>query len=974
MIRKDLEDKISAKLTSLSNEDAQRVAEEYVRVLYPARFPFFAFRAFSPEGKSRSGWPDAAYVGVDGKIEGVEATHTASRSGVVDHLDDYLAKARELGADQLGGFVHISVSPKASFKPQEIKDWAGKFVEAGFNADRVELVFGQTLVNTLTRPEFARTRVEVLGIEDLPTNFSLYRSKVGPDGKRLGTGLIPSWEDLKSGRIHRPQLAETVTEALSRDRVALVRGIGASGKTVMAWLLAQDVLARGLPAYSFDFATFPDAAPDLVNVLISDLKRFAHPDVLFVVDNIHIDETSAKELYLAWEEIPHLQRPQLLLMGRETRTAKGSAIESLNLDALPLRARQPELRGVFQRLALRQYADHQVPNPPEAELSNWLDSFGDSPENPEATADLITFSAAVARRLSDLCRGRWKLTHGDAIEEVKDVYLRKLSTPERENLIRVCVAQEFEVSVPGDALSDQDAELTKCNTELGIIFRDEYGKHRQYVRYRLAHAALGGLILSAYAGDINRIELLRDMALANPLFGAVAAARMSRTGKQDDADFLVATLLKNPETLLKFNSVQNAYLFLRMADRFEVSLPQGLDASLATEKANPRRLTEIALHTPLHFLTTFLRYTQKSLPQTFTALETALADPENFPDLVDAALHSPLGALTNFLGYAEESLNEVFLRLKFHFSTEEGIEATSGLMMGATIDELVSTLRGRVLTEVFQEAFLLIKLKGWEELRGNSAPPKIDAFVAFQKIAYESDKSDLLNCIALNIVENSTRSEWDQLVLGLHHLSHVIRLAIGASTEQKRSFVLRVTTPEWLDARYATVSAGGLAGNLHSLFMFLPYEMYEHFNRDSLQQRIVSELRSADDPKARAEALSLLGAALLMNVACDTSDVVWPDATELKEVLFLRAPVPDRASIGGMDVQLWLGLRMMAAKLETPHPVSAELGDKILELWQASQAQLEGEYDTRDKVREINDKIIPWLEACRSGGWKLLPP
>lgn len=154
-LRKDLEDQIAAKLVSLSNEDAQRIAEDYVRIQYPVRFPYFGFRAFSPEGKSRSGWPDASSVGADGKIEGVEATHTASRAGIVKHLEEYLEKAKALRPDQLAGFLHVSVSPKASFLPDEIKDWTDKFVEAGFARDRVELVFGQGLVEILPRPEFA---------------------------------------------------------------------------------------------------------------------------------------------------------------------------------------------------------------------------------------------------------------------------------------------------------------------------------------------------------------------------------------------------------------------------------------------------------------------------------------------------------------------------------------------------------------------------------------------------------------------------------------------------------------------------------------------------------------------------------------------------------------------------------------------------------------------------------------------------
>ncbi len=57
--RSRLEAEITDKLSRLSAEDMQRVAEDYARIRHPERFPRFDFRAFSPEGKSRPGWPDA---------------------------------------------------------------------------------------------------------------------------------------------------------------------------------------------------------------------------------------------------------------------------------------------------------------------------------------------------------------------------------------------------------------------------------------------------------------------------------------------------------------------------------------------------------------------------------------------------------------------------------------------------------------------------------------------------------------------------------------------------------------------------------------------------------------------------------------------------------------------------------------------------------------------------------------------------
>lgn len=108
-------------------------------------------------------------------------------------------------------------------------------------------------------------------------------------------------------------------------------------------------------------------------------------------------------------------------------------------------------------------------------------------------------------------------------------------------------------------------------------------------------------------------------------------------------------------------------------------------------------------------------------------------------------------------------------------------------------------------------------------------------------------------------------------------------------------------------------------------------------------------------------------------MVCDTRRIVWPDTAELEQVLRLRAPPAEYETIGDMEAQLWLGLRLMAAELERPHPVPAELGNRVLELWETAKAGTEAK-ELPQKIAEINATVIPWLQVCRSGGWFLLPP
>lgn len=252
--RSSLETQISTKLMSLSAENMQRVAEDYARVRYPDRFPRFDFRALSPEGKSRGGWPDAWIEQRDGKIDGVEATNTKDKSGVDKHLNKYLSKAKD-SRPPLTGFIHVSGNPAAQFTVSEIAAWKERFInEARIDPARLDLVFGGGLVEILTRPEFARTRIEILGLSEAPQHFRLYRSRQSPDEARLGTTFRLTHDEYSACRVHRPALAEDVSARLERYRCAFVRGIGASGKTVLAWLIAMDHAAKRLPSYTLDIA------------------------------------------------------------------------------------------------------------------------------------------------------------------------------------------------------------------------------------------------------------------------------------------------------------------------------------------------------------------------------------------------------------------------------------------------------------------------------------------------------------------------------------------------------------------------------------------------------------------------------------------------------------------------------------------------------------------------------------------------
>lgn len=975
--RSRLETEIAARLARLSGEGMQRVAEDYARIRYPERFPRFDFRAFSVEGKSRSGWPDA-WVDAGGRVDGVEATCAKDKSAVEKHLEEYLTRARER-EPRLGGFIHLSGHPAVQLTQAEVTAWRQSFIDhAGIDPDRLELVFGGGLVEVLARPEFARTRIEILGLSDAPRHFKLVRAKRGPDESRLNSAFVPTDEDYAAGRVHRTEAADRVLERLRRDGCALVRGVGASGKSVLAWLLALEFTERRCPAYSLDVADYAEGSPDIGNALIEDLHRFGHPQVLFVVDNCHLDESLAKEVVLAWQELMPSQQPRLLLLGRELRTSRGSLIDSLGIDPLALKARQRELLGVYRRLAWRHSGNKPPPEPPPDVLDDWVSKFGGDPHSPDTTTDLIAFSAAVLRRMSALLERCWTLDVGDAVNEVRAIYLHpdRLSAGEALNLMRLCVMEELELALGEEALADRRAGLDRCYRHYGLVFRQTVGISEQFVRYRLAHAALGELILCAADEPVDRAAERRIVALQHPFGGARAVRRLVAIGRLPEARRLASEMLQNPEFLLNLGSLFYTHMTLRTMQTLGISLPPTLGDTLITGSAR-NQLVGRALQTPLHSLANFLDYAARTpvLMPIFMALAEDLALPENREPLTMRALQAPLHLLANFLGYAARTpvLKPIFMALTEDLTLPENCRELTISMARQPMDNLIGILMSEIAGDLWNAVFAGIDAGDWDEARRAEEQPKLDAFVTFQRIAYERGRPGLSEAPALCIIRGSTREGWHQPGIGLHHLSHVLRLGRRASPEDKACFLDRVATPDWLDASFESVQTGPLAGNLFGLATALEPNLRKPFQRAALEKRVERELSWMHDAESRASALALLGAASAIGVTSAIKDVDWPSPKELAEVLESRAPIPDRTTIGPLQVQLWLGLREMASMRADPVSVPPHLANRILDLWEATQEGETGDV-LSPHVRDSNAAMTAWLRQCKAVKWRLVPP
>ena len=115
------------------------------------------------------------------------------------------------------------------------------------------------------------------------------------------SNFAPAEDEYRQGLVHRSAVTEEVRQRLLNEGWALVRGKGAAGKTVLALQIAlapelgfADALVYYLKLQ--ESTKEVDDAPAAID-------KLAREDVLFVVDDIHINEDLAAEIYRRWEEV-----------------------------------------------------------------------------------------------------------------------------------------------------------------------------------------------------------------------------------------------------------------------------------------------------------------------------------------------------------------------------------------------------------------------------------------------------------------------------------------------------------------------------------------------------------------------------------------------------------------------------------------------------------------------------------------------
>ena len=163
-----------------------------------------------------------------------------------------------------------------------------------------------------------------------------------------------------------------------------------------------------------------------------------------------------------------------------------------------------------------------------------------------------------------------------------------------------------------------------------------------------------------------------------------------------------------------------------------------------------------------------------------------LADAEHQTALTERALQTPLGDLAAFLGYTAKTpaLKPVFTALCEDLLTQQHLNNLAAAMTEEPLDALVAGLRADVSQDLSRAVFAEVDGERWRAARSIEPTPQLSAFVAFQRMASELGRPELAQAPARRIVAASTAADWQRTGIGLHHLSHVVRLALDAPADR----------------------------------------------------------------------------------------------------------------------------------------------------------------------------------------------
>lgn len=895
---------IAERLRTISANDLQILAEEMAILACPARFkgrPLIR-QGRNDEGQTNKGWPDAYVLTSPGVVDGIEATRDGQSWS--KHLNDDIKKAKDNKNFNLSGYFFVASYPDHEPSAAEIKEWSEKFVSAGIPAQNIQLMIGKHLAMELARPQYARIRQSLLRLasssvyfETIQDNLLLQRSE----------SLAQRTEDeFISGQVFEPSIAPSVLDQLKTEGVCLVRGHGACGKTTLAYWIGLSDSYNSAPVYYIDLTNQPEHAT--IGAIKNELVELSGPGVLFIIDNIHIDENCAEVLLNHWKLHCKTSESHLLLLGRETGAKEGTPLGSVT--PKNMRAGKEEFR---QLVKLRCGANIKIAEPI---LEKWLETFGGrrglSQGRSILVVDLIAFGAALERRKKHVKAGNLNLSGSDAVEAVRERYLQPISDPKvLENLLRLATMSEFELRVPRSALKYPTAGLENDCIATGLVLF--HGG-----RFALAHAALGPLLLEAEPSfDIQSERRL--VAEGFPYLGlGMIRAGMESDEREAMIDVLSETLksdvwLKNCSNLHDLSGV--ALSAIRTL-KFDSS---ALDTVISNHKALKKLLTNTR---SLETLTsTAGRLNSVGLSNTANTIREP-SDGQALYTLLNNFMSARSGEVLGFLKSLSRTKCLEFL---------DKINSDSW----ASSREIVAVDYASITCQLCRH----LESIGRKDLAASPAREFIKRFDL--DLLFRSDLGDISNLVRL--------ASLDENVL--------------------ESFIAQLTNTGWLSRAYSETRSGQLCGALMSFANFIPEPFKSRLLIPAVTIRIESEtaklnklLSSTEEEynyglrhqtfqgqrlpfdvtknRSLARFVCILGAGYaLWGPTFPAVRWTWPQDMSIEEVYFSRSASDSESdNLGMYELQHWLGLKFLADIDDNLPAISNKLKDSFLKRLEMSVA------------------------------------
>jgi hypothetical protein len=423
---------------------------------------------------------------------------------------------------------------------------------------------------------------------------------------------------------------------------------------------------------------------------------------------------------------------------------------------------------------------------------------------------------------------------------------------------------------------------------------------------------------------------------------------------------------ENRETLRK-NALRAPLDFLVAFLAYaESKVPEAYDTAKQAicAKENRETLQKNALKAPLDSLVAFLDYAGEKMPGAHELAKQAVCAKENRDNLISKATSSPFDALASFLAWAHKKTPELAADLESALEHSGAIQLMATGACSCPLDSLTAFLRESrlgpcVLAEIDQHV--------WDAARRSVAASQPHYFRAFVAQTERFGRTELAVTPAQVLIEAAEPRHWQSENITLLHLSQVLRLGRGAGTDRILLFVKRVVTDDWLERNYSGGSCGAVAAGLFGIWSNLEDQVAEWLVRPSLTSRAKVEFQRMGrlDVQDLVGAFQLLGCCRVLKIPLEKVAWDWPSEVDVIRVLKRQELLERRAEISSVSIQIWLGLREMAARRKQVLRVPRTEAEHVLSLLRNTAPRSE-------KQAGLNSLMIAWLEDCSRARWVLV--